>query len=76
MECPDCWEGTRRISLPDNALNHVYVPQATLLLPIESAGSVEVTADFVKDHVALCESPSGDNIPMVLSSGLRGTLVG
>ncbi|KAH9992727.1 hypothetical protein BJV74DRAFT_950918 [Russula compacta] len=56
--------------------NVLTVGKATLLLPIESGGSVEVTADFVKDHVALCESPSGDNIPMVLSSGLRGTLVG
>ncbi|KAI9464818.1 hypothetical protein F5148DRAFT_999971 [Russula earlei] len=55
--------------------NVLTVGKATLLLPIESAGSTDVTADFVKDHVALCESPSGDNIPIVTMSGLRGSLV-
>ncbi|KAH9967439.1 hypothetical protein BC827DRAFT_1174176 [Russula dissimulans] len=58
--------------------NALTVGKATLLLPIESGGggSVDISAEFVKDHVALCESPSGDNIPIVMMSGLRGLLVG
>ncbi|KAI0306035.1 hypothetical protein B0F90DRAFT_1814842 [Multifurca ochricompacta] len=56
--------------------NVVAVGKATLLLPLESGGHIDITADFVRDHIALCESPSGDNIPIVTLSGLRGMLVG
>ena len=76
MDCPDDWEGTRRFSLPETVLIFVRVLQATLLLPVENGGSADITADFMRDHVALCESPSGDNIPIVTLSGLRGMLVG
>ncbi|KAI0272391.1 hypothetical protein BC834DRAFT_856516 [Gloeopeniophorella convolvens] len=56
-----------------NALPHL---QATLLLPLENGGHTDITADFVRDHIALCDGPSGDPIPIVTLSGLRGVLVG
>ncbi|KAF8199053.1 hypothetical protein BJ912DRAFT_950728 [Pholiota molesta] len=34
----------------------------------------KVTADFVKDHVILCDSPLRKDAPIVTLSGLRGTL--
>ncbi|KAH9004555.1 hypothetical protein EDB86DRAFT_1959670 [Lactarius hatsudake] len=56
--------------------NALIVGKGTLLLPLESGGHTDITPDFVRDHVALCESPSGDTVPLVTLSGLRGTLVG
>ena len=34
----------------------------------------KITAEFVKDHVVLCEGPSRDNAHIVTLSGIRGTL--
>ncbi|KAI0299280.1 hypothetical protein BC826DRAFT_996415 [Russula brevipes] len=62
-------------SLWTDIWNALTIGKATLLLPIESGGSADITADFVKDHVALCEGPSGDDTHIVTLSGLRGTLV-
>ncbi|KAH9066529.1 hypothetical protein EDB87DRAFT_1678405 [Lactarius vividus] len=56
--------------------NALIVGKGTLLLPLESGGHTDITPDFVRDHVALCESPSGDTVPLVTLSGLRGVLVG
>ncbi|KAJ7628718.1 hypothetical protein FB45DRAFT_43419 [Roridomyces roridus] len=51
--------------------------KATLLLPLEQATTSEkITADFVKDHVALCDGPSRKNAHIITLSGLRGTLDG
>jgi hypothetical protein len=74
MECPRGGEGARCQSLLTDST--LIIIQATLLLPLESGGHTDLTPDFVRDHVALCESPSGDNIPLVTLSGLRGVLVG
>ncbi|KAF7319401.1 VPS9 domain-containing protein [Mycena chlorophos] len=53
------------------------VGKATLLLPLEAIGNNEkITADFVKDHVVLCDGPSRKNAPIITLSGLRGTLDG
>ncbi|KDR67748.1 hypothetical protein GALMADRAFT_258040 [Galerina marginata CBS 339.88] len=49
--------------------------KATLLLPLEAAFTNEkITADFVKDHVILCDGPSRKSSPIITLSGLRGTL--
>ena len=49
--------------------------KATLLLPLEPALTHEkITAEFVKDHVVLCEGPSRNNAHIVTLSGIRGTL--
>ncbi|KAF8799213.1 hypothetical protein BYT27DRAFT_7149988 [Phlegmacium glaucopus] len=49
--------------------------KATLLLPLEPALIHEkITAEFVKDHVVLCEGSSRNNAQIVTLSGLRGTL--
>ncbi|KAF8269687.1 hypothetical protein EI94DRAFT_1771165 [Lactarius quietus] len=56
--------------------NALVIGKGTLLLPLESGGYTDITPDFVKDHVVLCESPSGDTIPIVTLSGLRGILAG
>jgi len=46
-----------------------------LLLPLEPAFTHEkITAEFVKDHVVICEGPSRNNAQIVTLSGLRGTL--
>lgn len=51
--------------------------QATLLLPLEQAANNEkITAEFVKDHVILCDGPSRKNAHIITLSGLRGTLDG
>ncbi|CAK5273819.1 unnamed protein product [Mycena citricolor] len=53
------------------------VGKATLLLPLEPAASSDrITADFVKDHIVLCDGPSRKNAHIVTLSGLRGTLDG
>ncbi|KAJ7726927.1 hypothetical protein B0H16DRAFT_1591785 [Mycena metata] len=53
------------------------VGKATLLLPLESAANNEkITADFVRDHVVLCDGPSRKNAHIITLSGLRGTLDG
>ncbi|KAJ7165105.1 hypothetical protein C8R46DRAFT_304496 [Mycena filopes] len=53
------------------------VGKATLLLPLEPAANNEkITADFVRDHVILCDGPSRKNAHIVTLSGLRGTLDG
>ncbi|KAK7019956.1 VPS9 domain-containing protein [Favolaschia claudopus] len=55
----------------------LWVGKATLLLPLEPASNNEkITADFVKDHVVLCEGPSRKNAHIITLSGLRGTLDG
>ncbi|KAF8159896.1 hypothetical protein B0H34DRAFT_705261 [Crassisporium funariophilum] len=55
--------------------NAITSGKATLLLPMEAAFTNEkITADFVKDHVVLCDGPSRKNAPIVTLSGLRGTL--
>lgn len=52
-----------------------FALQATLLLPTEPAHSHEnITVDFVKDHIILCDGPSRDNANIVTLSGLRGRL--
>ncbi|KAH9175901.1 hypothetical protein EDB89DRAFT_1942560 [Lactarius sanguifluus] len=56
--------------------NALIVGKGTLLLPLEGGSHTDITPDFVRDHVALCESPSGDTVPLVTLSGLRGILVG
>ncbi|KAJ7026588.1 hypothetical protein C8F04DRAFT_107931 [Mycena alexandri] len=53
------------------------VGKATLLLPLEPAANNEkITADFVRDHVILCDGPSRKNAHIITLSGLRGTLDG
>ncbi|KAJ7121022.1 hypothetical protein C8R44DRAFT_853344 [Mycena epipterygia] len=53
------------------------IGKATLLLPLEQAANNEkVTAEFVKDHVILCDGPSRKNAHIITLSGLRGTLDG
>ncbi|ETW79165.1 hypothetical protein HETIRDRAFT_420333 [Heterobasidion irregulare TC 32-1] len=49
--------------------------KATLLLPLESGSHEDITADFMKDHIALCDGASRNNASMVTLSGLRGVLV-
>ncbi|KAJ6511522.1 hypothetical protein C8R47DRAFT_1034702 [Mycena vitilis] len=47
------------------------------MLPLEPAASNEkVTAEFVRDHVILCDGPSRKNAHIITLSGLRGTLDG
>ncbi|KAK0460569.1 uncharacterized protein EV420DRAFT_1267738 [Desarmillaria tabescens] len=48
--------------------------KATLLLPLETATNEKITADFVKDHIILCDGPSRKDAPIVTLSGLRGVL--
>ncbi len=48
--------------------------QATLLLPLEPATNERITADFVKDHIVLCDGASRKDAPIVTLSGLRGVL--
>ncbi|KAF8963394.1 hypothetical protein BDZ97DRAFT_1820620 [Flammula alnicola] len=49
--------------------------KATLLLPLEPAFANEkINAEFVKDHLVLCDGPSRKGSPIVTLSGLRGTL--
>ncbi|KAI0063996.1 hypothetical protein BV25DRAFT_1823488 [Artomyces pyxidatus] len=50
--------------------------KATLLLPLEQGPHSDITVEFVKDHIALCDAVSQDPVPIVTLSGLRGTLVG
>ncbi|KAJ6481877.1 hypothetical protein C8R45DRAFT_314006 [Mycena sanguinolenta] len=53
------------------------VGKATLLLPLEPLPSSDkITAQFVKDHVILCDGPSRKNAHIITLSGLRGTLDG
>ncbi|KAJ7701926.1 hypothetical protein B0H17DRAFT_168152 [Mycena rosella] len=53
------------------------IGKATLLLPLEQAANNDkVTAEFVKDHVVLCDGPSRKNAHIITLSGLRGTLDG
>ncbi|KAJ7768683.1 hypothetical protein DFH07DRAFT_902521 [Mycena maculata] len=53
------------------------IGKATLLLPLEQAANNEkITAEFVKDHVILCDGPSRKNAHIITLSGLRGTLDG
>ncbi|EED79722.1 predicted protein [Postia placenta Mad-698-R] len=55
--------------------NALSVSKATLLLPLESYKPSEViTAEFIKDHIALCDGQAKSNAPIVTLSGLRGTL--
>ncbi|KAK0499075.1 hypothetical protein EDD18DRAFT_1250628 [Armillaria luteobubalina] len=48
--------------------------KATLLLPLEPATNERITADFVKDHIVLCDGASRKDAPIVTLSGLRGVL--
>ncbi|KAJ7081541.1 hypothetical protein C8R43DRAFT_1245161 [Mycena crocata] len=53
------------------------IGKATLLLPLEQAANNDkITAEFVKDHVILCDGPSRKNAHIITLSGLRGTLDG
>ncbi|KAJ7076454.1 hypothetical protein B0H15DRAFT_594689 [Mycena belliarum] len=53
------------------------IGKATLLLPLEPvANNDKITAEFVKDHVVLCDGPSRKNAHIITLSGLRGTLDG
>ncbi|EED81888.1 predicted protein [Postia placenta Mad-698-R] len=55
--------------------NALSVSKATLLLPLEPYKPSEViTAEFIKDHIALCDGQAKSNAPIVTLSGLRGTL--
>ncbi|KAF7342115.1 VPS9 domain-containing protein [Mycena venus] len=55
----------------------LWVGKATLLLPLEpAANNDKVTAEFVKDHIVLCDGPSRKNAHIITLSGLRGTLDG
>ncbi|KAJ7248176.1 hypothetical protein B0H12DRAFT_1124170 [Mycena haematopus] len=55
----------------------LWVGKATLLLPLEPvANNDKITAEFVKDHVVLCDGPSRKNAHIITLSGLRGTLDG
>ncbi|KAJ7846036.1 hypothetical protein B0H14DRAFT_3138909 [Mycena olivaceomarginata] len=57
--------------------NALWVGKATLLLPLEPAtNNDKITAEFVKDHVILCDGPSRKNAHIITLSGLRGTLDG
>ena len=50
--------------------------QATLLLPLEQHPAGEpITAEFIKDHIALCDGLSRNHAPVFTLSGLRGVLV-
>jgi hypothetical protein len=54
-----------------------HCQKATLLLPLEPAtNNDKITAEFVKDHVILCDGPSRKNAHIITLSGLRGTLDG
>ena len=50
--------------------------QATLLLPKDQHPSnVPVTAEFIKDHVAICDASAGSRTTSVTTlSGLRGSI--
>ncbi|KAA1468993.1 hypothetical protein DENSPDRAFT_795350 [Dentipellis sp. KUC8613] len=48
--------------------------KATLLLPLEQGSHGNITPDFVKDHIALCNGDSRDSAPIVTLSGIRGVL--
>ncbi|KAJ6591269.1 hypothetical protein DFH09DRAFT_1139158 [Mycena vulgaris] len=53
------------------------IGKATLLLPLEQAANNDkITAEFVKDHIILCDGPSRKNAHIITLSGLRGTLDG
>ncbi|KAJ7920681.1 hypothetical protein B0H13DRAFT_1867405 [Mycena leptocephala] len=57
--------------------NALWVGKATLLLPLEPAASNDkITADFVRDHVILCDGPSRKNAHIITLSGLRELLTG
>lgn len=63
-ECSDIWQA-------------VTVGRATLLLPLETAATHEqFNAEFVKDHVVLCDGSSRKSAPVLTLSGLRGVLNG
>ncbi|KAF8884076.1 hypothetical protein CPB84DRAFT_1850791 [Gymnopilus junonius] len=52
--------------------NTITSGKATLLLPLETAFTHEkITADFFKDHIVLCDSPSRKDSSIVTFSGLR-----
>ncbi|KAJ6562497.1 hypothetical protein B0H19DRAFT_1144755 [Mycena capillaripes] len=55
----------------------LWVGKAALLLPLEPAATNDkITAEFVRDHVVLCDGPSRKNAHIITLSGLRGTLDG
>ncbi|KAF8178203.1 hypothetical protein K438DRAFT_1908525 [Mycena galopus ATCC 62051] len=55
----------------------LWAGKATLLLPLEPlANNEKITAEFVKDHIILCDGPSRKNAHIITLSGLRGTLDG
>ncbi|KAK0429778.1 hypothetical protein EV421DRAFT_1914100 [Armillaria borealis] len=54
--------------------NAITNGKATLLLPLKPATNERITADFVKDHIILCDGPSRKDAPIVTLSGLRGVL--
>ncbi|KIY71262.1 hypothetical protein CYLTODRAFT_441359 [Cylindrobasidium torrendii FP15055 ss-10] len=57
--------------------NTITANKATLLLPTEPLPANEnITPEFVKDHVVLCEGPNRQDAPIVTLSGLRGILQG
>ena len=80
-EWADVWNALIDGKVPVSAhsleipLSHLYF-KGTLILPLESGGHTDITPDFMKDHIALCESSFGDTVPIVTLSGLRGILEG
>ncbi|VDB84889.1 unnamed protein product [Peniophora sp. CBMAI 1063] len=55
--------------------NALTAGKATLLLPLEQAHNVQITTDFIKDHIALCDNTRQNTMSIVTMSGLRGKLV-
>ncbi|KAI0917915.1 hypothetical protein AcV5_002728 [Taiwanofungus camphoratus] len=56
--------------------NSLSVGKATLLLPLEPHPPTEtITIEFIRDHIALCDSSARTSVPIVTLSGLRGSLL-
>ncbi|KAG8897868.1 hypothetical protein FRB99_007867 [Tulasnella sp. 403] len=58
-----------------DAWNMITTGKATLLLPNEQlSGSLDISSNFINDHVVFCNGPSSSSAPLVTLSGLRGTI--
>ncbi|KAG8875501.1 hypothetical protein FRB97_005062 [Tulasnella sp. 331] len=61
----------------EQAWGLITTGKATLLLPAEPLlGQLDVSADFIKEHVVFCSGPSVSLAPVVSLSGLRGVIEG
>ncbi|KAG8955812.1 hypothetical protein FRC03_011042 [Tulasnella sp. 419] len=61
----------------DHAWSLITSGKATLLLPLEQlSGNLDVSDEFIRDHVAFCNGPSTSASPLFTLSGLRGSIEG